>query len=85
METTLDKFGRIIIPKGIRDDLGLEPGAVLEVEKDGQSISLQPLRPAGEIVSKKGVLVFRGSATGDIEAALHEHRRKRLKMVGSGR
>jgi len=28
METTLDKFGRIVIPKRVRDDLGLKPGAV---------------------------------------------------------
>ena len=27
METTLDKFGRIVIPKRVRDDLDLKPGS----------------------------------------------------------
>ena len=26
MKTTLDKFGRVIIPKSARDELGLSPG-----------------------------------------------------------
>ena len=30
METTLDRFGRVVIPKQVRDDLGLKPGAVLD-------------------------------------------------------
>ncbi|MBW2333424.1 MAG: AbrB/MazE/SpoVT family DNA-binding domain-containing protein [Deltaproteobacteria bacterium] len=38
METTLDKFGRIVIPKRVRDDLGLKPGAVLQIEQAEQKI-----------------------------------------------
>ncbi len=32
MEVTLDKFGRIVIPKPVRDALGLEAGAKLHLE-----------------------------------------------------
>ena len=31
MEVTIDKFGRILIPKKIRESLGLKPGQVLEI------------------------------------------------------
>ena len=82
METTLDRFGRIIIPKNVREDMGLEAGAVLQVEKQGGKIVLQPVQGEPQVVEKKGILVFTGGAVGDVGSALHEHRRSRLKKVG---
>jgi len=35
------------------------------------------------MVVKKGVLVFQGAATGDIERAIKDHREKRLSKAGS--
>ncbi|GAA5438290.1 AbrB/MazE/SpoVT family DNA-binding domain-containing protein [Deinococcus aquaticus] len=31
----IDRFGRILIPKALRDALALQPGAQLEVELEG--------------------------------------------------
>ena len=81
METTLDRFGRIVIPKDVRDDMGLEPGAVLQIEKKGEKFVLQPVQDEPQVMEKKGLLVFTGSAVGDVGAALHEHRRSRLKKI----
>jgi len=33
MGTTLDKFGRVVIPKEIRNGLGLKPGEALQVKR----------------------------------------------------
>lgn len=84
METTLDRFGRIIIPKDVRDDMGLEAGAVLQIEKQGEKIVLQPLQGEPQVVEKNGILVFTGAAVGDVSQAVHEHRRRRLKRIGRG-
>jgi AbrB family looped-hinge helix DNA binding protein len=84
METTLDRFGRISIPKDVRDDMGLEPGAVLQIQKEGEKIILQPVHGEPKIVEKKGILVFTGAAVGDVGAALHEHRKRRLKKMARG-
>jgi AbrB family looped-hinge helix DNA binding protein len=84
METTLDRFGRIIIPKGVRDDMGLEAGAILQIEKEGEKIVLQPVHGEPRITEKKGILVFTGTAVGDVGAALHEHRKSRLKKMSRG-
>jgi AbrB family looped-hinge helix DNA binding protein len=36
MRTTIDSAGRIVIPKPLRDEMGLQPGQVLELEvRDG--------------------------------------------------
>jgi AbrB family looped-hinge helix DNA binding protein len=82
METTLDRFGRVIIPKNLREDMGLEPGVVLHVEKHGEKILLQPVQGEPQVVDKKGIMVFTGGAVGDVGSALREHRRSRLKKVG---
>ena len=37
MRTTIDSAGRIVVPKPLRDELGLQPGQVLELEvSDGR-------------------------------------------------
>jgi len=84
METTLDRFGRIIIPKEVRDDMGLEAGAVLQIEKKGEKIVLHPLQGEPKISEKKGILVFTGTAVGDVGADLHEHRKRRLRKMARG-
>ena len=84
METTLDKFGRIVIPKRIRDDLGLKPGAVLQIEQADQRILMEPVNEGPHVVVKDGVLVFTGTGTGDIVGAIQLHRQERLSKVGAG-
>lgn len=55
MKSTIDKAGRLVIPKALRDRLGLTAGPV-EVEADGASLRVEPLtgqdleRRAGRLV-----------------------------------
>jgi AbrB family looped-hinge helix DNA binding protein len=81
MEATLDKSGRIVIPKQVRDDLGLSPGSVLEIgERDGE-IVLKPLIESQALLLDDGILVFTGEIEGDIETALRRDRDERSKRV----
>jgi AbrB family looped-hinge helix DNA binding protein len=37
MRTTIDSAGRIVVPKRLRDEMGVQPGQVLELEiRDGR-------------------------------------------------
>jgi AbrB family looped-hinge helix DNA binding protein len=85
MKTTLDKFGRVVIPKEIRDNLGLKAGEVLQVEGFEDEVILRPLREEVPLHVKEGVLVFSGTATGNIIEAVRFHRKERLKKVASRR
>lgn len=38
----MDRAGRVVLPKVLRDQLGLEPDEELEVAVDGGGIRLQP-------------------------------------------
>jgi AbrB family looped-hinge helix DNA binding protein len=42
MKATIDKAGRLVIPKPLRDHLGLRPGEV-EVTADGAGLRVEPL------------------------------------------
>ena len=78
METTLDRFGRVVIPKRVRDDLGLCPGTVLIVEARGRGVNLMPFPEKEPLAEEEGVLIFHGRAAGDLTEASHEIREARL-------
>lgn len=67
MRATIDKAGRLVIPKQLRDQLGMCPGEV-EIVADGTGIRVEP--PAfDDLVEQDGRLVIPASGT-DIDDAL---------------
>jgi AbrB family looped-hinge helix DNA binding protein len=46
MRAAIDKAGRVVIPKSLRDELGLQPGEV-EVIPQGMGLRLEPLAAEG--------------------------------------
>ena len=54
----IDKAGRVVIPKPLREKLHLEPGDSLEMESTGQQITLRPVRGTGPLTKECGVWVF---------------------------
>ncbi len=56
---TLDKAGRIVLPKPLRDELQLQAGDTLEVESSGDQITLRPTRGHGQLRKKHGIWVYR--------------------------
>ncbi len=44
MLVTMDRAGRIVIPKPLRDALGLAPDVELEIVADGAGLRIDPLR-----------------------------------------
>jgi AbrB family looped-hinge helix DNA binding protein len=56
---TIDKAGRVVIPKSLREKLHLEPGDALDMETVGEEITLRPVRGTGPLTREHGVWVFR--------------------------
>jgi AbrB family looped-hinge helix DNA binding protein len=57
---TLDSAGRVLIPKSLRDELRLEPGDSMQLETEGEGVTLRPIRTASPLRRERGVWVFNG-------------------------
>lgn len=54
----IDRAGRVVIPKPLRQKLRLEPGDALEMEIGGEQITLRPVRGTGPLAKEHGVWVL---------------------------
>lgn len=61
MRGTIDKAGRVVIPKPMRDLIGLRPGQV-ELIADGSGVRIEPLAQ-NELVERNGRLVIPPAGT----------------------
>ena len=57
---SLDKAGRVVLPKDLRDRLRLEAGDELLVEEADQQIVLRPVRSQATLKKEQGVWVYQG-------------------------
>ena len=55
----LDKAGRVVIPKPLREEMQLAPGDALELESGGDQITLRPVRGTSPLQKEDGIWVFR--------------------------
>ena len=55
---SLDKAGRVVLPKDLRDKLRLEAGDELLVEETGEHIVLRPVRAQATLKKERGVWVY---------------------------
>lgn len=57
---TIDRAGRVVLPKAVRDELNLSAGDSLELKSEGGRVTLEPARASGRMIRKGGFWVFRG-------------------------
>lgn len=60
MEATIDQAGRVLLPKPLRDALGLLPGTKVDVSRYGAGLQLIPAGRTARIVEEDGALVATG-------------------------
>lgn len=71
MRATIDGGGRVVIPKPVRDQLGLKPGGEVELVVRGGELSIVPVVPAQRLVRKGRSIYAESSAeAGTLDAAL---------------
>jgi AbrB family looped-hinge helix DNA binding protein len=84
----IDKAGRIVVPKKLRDALHLTPGTRLRVERSGDTLVLEQDFPEVKLEMRDGLWVMTGGPPSDLEIPElikqgYDERHKRI-MEGSG-
>ena len=78
MEAVIDQAGRVVLPKPIRDALGLLPGTRVDISAYGAGAQLMPAGRTARLVEEDGVLVASADTpvNDDVVFALIESGRK---------
>jgi AbrB family looped-hinge helix DNA binding protein len=79
MRTTIDKAGRVVIPKSFRESIGLADGGDVEVTEEDGRVIISP-RPVGKrLINRGGVLVC--VADGEVPALTANQVREVLEAI----
>ena len=63
MRSSIDSRGRVVIPKRLRDALGLVPGSEVEISRRGEGLQLDPRGRSARLVEESARLVVTGDTT----------------------
>ncbi len=79
----IDKAGRIVVPKKMRDALHLVPGTRLTLHQEGEAIILQPESKPRGLYLKRGTLVYDAGRVpaSNVMDWITEDRAARMKSV----
>lgn len=81
----IDKAGRVVIPKPLRDALHLSPGDRLEVYSSADEITLRPIHETAPLRKENGFWVYRTGRslqTISIAEAIRSDREERSRRLG---
>lgn len=69
MRSTIDHAGRVVIPKSIRDVVGLSAGGAVEIVESNGTVRIEPLPATAEIVeTADGPILHAGSLESGLTA-----------------
>jgi AbrB family looped-hinge helix DNA binding protein len=84
MSLKIDQAGRIVVPKPMRDRLGLRPNTEIEIVEQAGGLLLRPLESQPTLVKREnGLLVHRGVAEpgADFDRVLDDVREERIQSI----
>ena len=83
MSITIDRAGRIVVPKALRERFGLHPGTELEIEAVADGIRLRARDSEPAFIEKDGVLVHHAAGPAldlDVAAFINLERNSRATL-----
>jgi AbrB family looped-hinge helix DNA binding protein len=79
---SIDKRGRILLPKSLRQKLRLKTGDKLLIEAEGDQITLRPVRQQALLVKEYGIWVYQGELSDvSIPDLIDAEREKRIRQL----
>ena len=65
MRAKVDSVGRVVVPKPMREAVGLTPGSSVDISRYGSGLQITPTGRVARLVEEDGALVVTGSTTID--------------------
>jgi AbrB family looped-hinge helix DNA binding protein len=83
MELSIDKFGRVVLPKKLREHLGVRASLKVEVVETADGVLLKPVRHTTALVRKDGILIHQGKPSRDVpwSALIEDERDERIRKI----
>lgn len=84
IKITIDKAGRLVVPHEIRTRLQIQPGDVLDIEAEDESIKVRPVREAATMVRRGWLLVAEPPTSPpalDVQEWIEKDREERARKV----
>ena len=83
MTVAIDKAGRIVVPKPLRERLGFHAGSQLELSELRDGIKLRLVSSKPSLVEIDGLLVHQGEYEGDqdLTTAVERQREERIREL----
>lgn len=81
---TIDKAGRVVLPKPVRDKLQLSAGDSLEIQSSEGQIVLRPVRAVAQMRMRDGIWVFRTGqpiSAASVNQTIQEVRDERAELA----
>jgi len=81
MVTTLDRYGRILIPKKMRKKMGIAENAQLKLVQEENRLIIESIPEDTPLVIENGFLVYTGEMPDDVDDFIQKDREDRLRQV----
>ena len=83
MTVTIDKAGRVVVPKPVRDRLGLQAGTQLELSEVQDGLLLKAATREPALIEIEGVLVHQGEPQSQVDtsALIQQQREDRIRHL----
>jgi AbrB family looped-hinge helix DNA binding protein len=86
MRVPIDRAGRVVLPKQVREELDIRPGDRLAVTVVGGEVTLRPDKHKGGLIRKGTALVFSTGGgdvleRGTVERIIEEEREQRINRL----
>ena len=83
MTLKIDKAGRVILPKPVRERLGLRADSDIEAQETAEGVTLRPIQPRPSMIKVDGLWVHTGKAAHGFDAvqAIRDDREERMRKL----
>ena len=84
MNVRIDRAGRVVLPKPLRDKLGLKAGSELDLSEAETGILLTPIQEKPSLIRRNGLLIHTGKLPKGYrwDEILDHDREERIRKLG---